>query len=83
MPQHRELKPHGHLIAHQTLHPGRSAIMPTRRRARCTAASYDGDIVTVDGIVTARAGRYLAFLAEYPGWGEWLAWVDADCCEPL
>lgn len=83
MPQHRELKPHGHLIAHHVVDPGRQVVLAQPRPARCTARSYDGDMVTVEGVVVARAGRWLAFTADYPGWGEWLAWVDADSCEPL
>lgn len=71
------------LIAHQTVTPGRQAPLSTPRRARCTARTYGGDVVTMDGFVTHRAGRWLSFHADYPGCGEWTAWVDARCCEPL
>lgn len=79
----RETRPHGHLIAHQTTAPARQEPLPEPVRARCTARTYDGQLVTMDGVVTHRAGPWLAFHAHYPGWGEWAVWVDRDCCEPL
>lgn len=51
--------------------------------ARCTALAYDGTVVTVDGDVTARAARWVAFEAEYDGWGRWIAFVDRRCCRQL
>lgn len=71
------------LIAHQILPPRRHDTLPAPVPTRCTARNYGGDVVTVDGAVTWRSGLYLAFVADYPEWGEWVAWVHRDTCEPI
>lgn len=74
---------HQHLIAHQVAAPPPSEPYDEPRPARCTARTYGGDVVTLGGVVIARARGILAFRADYPGWGEWTAWVEQDCCEPI
>lgn len=75
---------HGGLIAHQTIEPGRAEPLPTPRRAVCRAPSYSGPVLEVEGVVThAAGGKWLAFSADYPGWGEWTAWVARSACTQL
>lgn len=52
----RETRPHGRLIAHHTTAPHGQEPLPAPARARCTARTYDGQLVTIDGVVTHRAG---------------------------
>ncbi|ACZ29549.1 hypothetical protein Xcel_0510 [Xylanimonas cellulosilytica DSM 15894] len=78
-----ETHPFGHLITRQVLTPRLQERLPAPVPTRCTARSYAGRVVAVDGVVTHRAGRWLAFTADYADWGEWAAWVDRDCCEVL
>lgn len=71
------------LIAHHDAAPHGMKPLP-ERAARCTARTYGGQVTTVEGIVSSKAaGGLLAFTADYPGWGEWTAWVRRECCEPL
>lgn len=78
-----ELRDHRPLIAHQVTTPAHQERLPEPVPTRCTARTYAGELITVDGTVTHRAGRWLAFHADYPGWGEWVAWVDRGCCEAV
>ncbi|GAA1714458.1 hypothetical protein GCM10009809_08290 [Isoptericola hypogeus] len=73
------------LIAHHVTAPRRQERLPESVPARCTARSYEGTTVTVEGVVEYRAegGRLLAFTADYPGGRPWTAWVARECCEAL
>ena len=71
------------LIEHHEAAPRGQRKLPAPVPARCTARSYGGDVVTMEGVVTHRAPGLLAFSATYPGWGSWSAWVRLECCEPL
>ncbi|HWV78906.1 MAG TPA: hypothetical protein VN027_16475 [Isoptericola sp.] len=71
------------LIEHHDATPRGQKLLPSPVPARCTARTYGGDVVTLDGVVTHRAPGLLAFSADYPGWGEWSAWVARECCVPL
>jgi hypothetical protein len=74
---------HSHLIAHQIMPPAHRTTLPESVPAWCTARSYGGEIVTVEGTVTKRSGDHLRFDADYPDWGWWVAWVHRDTCEPI
>lgn len=79
-----DTRDHSGLIAHHDPAPRGMRPLPTPRLTRCTARTYGGQVATVEGVVRTRAaGGLLAFTAEYPGWGEWTAWVRRECCEPL
>lgn len=80
MQRRAESRPTGGLIAHQTITPVRQEPLPRPVRTACTALTYDGHMVTIEGSVTHRAGPFLAFSTHYAGWGEWTAWVHRDCC---
>jgi hypothetical protein len=82
---YRTAEPHSWLIAHHVIDPRRQERLPKPVPTRCTARTYGGDIVTIDGAVDFRAegGKLLAFTADYEGFGEWTAWVRRECCEPL
>lgn len=70
------------LIDHQTSGKvGRK--LPRPIPTRCTARAYDGTVVTVVGEVTHIAGPWRWFVADYPGWGEWVAVVHVNTCEYL
>ncbi|GAB6937059.1 hypothetical protein ACQP60_19030 [Isoptericola variabilis] len=71
------------LIEHHDATPRGQKRLPAAVSARCTARTYGGDVVTLEGVVTHRAPGLLAFSAEYPGWGQWAVWVRPECCEPL
>lgn len=71
------------LIEHHDAAPRGQRPMPAPVPARCTARTYGGNIVTVEGVVTHRAPGLLAFTADYPGWGSWSAWVRRESCVPL
>ena len=79
----KDTRDHSGLIAHQTVvtHTGEAVDPP--KPARCTARTYGGQFVTVDGIVTHRMGKWLAFAADYPGWGQWTAIVERGTCEAI
>src|ERR1051325_11489260 len=51
------------LIEHHDAAPRGQRLMPAPVPARCTARSYGGDVVTVEGVVTHRAPGLLAFTA--------------------
>jgi hypothetical protein len=70
------------LIQHQTT--GRpSRMLPRPIPTRCTAVAYDGSVVTMVGKVTSISGPWRWFVADYPGWGEWVAVVHVNACEYL
>jgi len=70
------------LIAHQAS-GARARMLPRPIPTRCAARAYDGTMVTVVGEVTSIGGPWRWFVAEYPGWGEWVAVVHVDTCEYL
>ena len=70
------------LINHQAS-VQRSRKLPRPIPTRCTAGAYDGTVVTVVGVVTHINGPWRWFVAEYPGWGEWVAVVHVNACEYL
>lgn len=71
------------LIRHQTTTNRRSRMLPRPIPTRCTALAYDDTVVTMVGEVTSIAGPWRWFVADYPGWGEWVAIVDVNTCEYL
>ncbi|WP_419705340.1 hypothetical protein [Promicromonospora sp. NFX87] len=72
----------GKLIQHQTT-GRRSRKLPRSISTRCTALAYDGTVVTMVGEVTSISGPWRWFVANYPGWGEWVAVVHVNACEYL
>jgi hypothetical protein len=79
-----DIRDYSKLIAHQSVGvPPKGVPLNPPRPARCTARSYGGEVVVVDGVVASRMGDWLAFSAEYEGWGQWIAIVRSSCCEPL
>lgn len=72
----------GKLLQHQTT-DRRSRRLPRPIPTRCTAMAYDGTVVTMMGEVTSIAGPWRWFVADYPGWGEWIAVVHVSTCEYL
>lgn len=81
-PLYGERFDHGHLIAHQVLPPVSVSMFPRPRRARVTAATYGGDVVTVVADVVARSGEWLC-VAQPDGETTWNVWVHRDCCVPV
>lgn len=71
------------LIAHQSVVTSKGEPVDPSRPARCRARTYGGHVVTVDGVVTHRMGKWLAFSSDYPGWGQWTAIVERRACTAL
>lgn len=77
-PLHGRPVAHEHLLVHQAM-PSSCAMFPVPRRARVTAETYGGDVVTIVAEVVARSGEWLCVAQDD---GAWNAWVHRDCCEP-
>ncbi|WP_344250991.1 hypothetical protein, partial [Isoptericola hypogeus] len=71
MPREPEHRDYSSLIEPHETKPRRPEQLANPVPARCTARTYGGAILTVEGVVTHRAPDLVAFSAEYPGWGQW------------
>lgn len=80
-PIHPEPSSFGHLLAHQAS-PLSCSMFEVPRRARVTAETYGGDVVSIEADVIARSREWLC-VAQEGGDGVWNVWVHRDACEPL
>lgn len=47
-----------------------------------TSETYGGDAVTLEVLVVARSGPWLAVRQDTPDWPAWIAWVPAERVRP-
>jgi len=80
-PLHGRPVAHAHLLAHQAS-PLSCVVFDVPLRARVTAQTYGGDVVTVVADVVARSGEWLCVAQDDNG-STWNVWVHKACCEPV